>query len=292
MSNWFYYNEKGEKIAVTGGQLKGLAKTGLITPGTMVETEDGKTAPARKVKGLTFITPESTPSATAPPAPSQPVESEIYGLSKSKLSSERSMPNYLYTDENGTKYSLPKQRLQTLIDRGVITQNTPLETDTGQIGLAGQIPGLQFNTVFNPAMMPQNVSVPVAGEDEDEESTNATNPVPIFIGLGIGLFVLVVIVIGMSNSGGGSFTSLVGRWGDWSTKSGVSPESLVFSMELWKDGTGIADGDAVTWKTKGGRLYLTHSGTSRVTDWKYKISGSELTLINDKGDDLTLKRIK
>jgi hypothetical protein len=30
MSNWFYYNEKGEKIAVTGGQLKGLAKAGQI----------------------------------------------------------------------------------------------------------------------------------------------------------------------------------------------------------------------------------------------------------------------
>lgn len=39
---------------VTDGQLKGLAKTGRITPETMVETEDGKTALARKVKGLTF----------------------------------------------------------------------------------------------------------------------------------------------------------------------------------------------------------------------------------------------
>ena len=55
MSKWFYYNEQGEKIEVTGGQLKGLAKTGRITPGTLVETEDGKKAPAKKVKGLTFI---------------------------------------------------------------------------------------------------------------------------------------------------------------------------------------------------------------------------------------------
>ena len=54
MSKWFYYNESGEKIEVTGGQLKGLAKTGMITPDTIVETEEGKTAPARRVKGLTF----------------------------------------------------------------------------------------------------------------------------------------------------------------------------------------------------------------------------------------------
>ena len=54
MANWFYYNENGEKIEVIGGQLKDLAKQGVITPGTMIETEDGKTAPARRVKGLTF----------------------------------------------------------------------------------------------------------------------------------------------------------------------------------------------------------------------------------------------
>jgi len=54
MANWFYYNENGEKIQVTGDQLKGLAKAGLITPETIVETEEGKTARAGKVKGLTF----------------------------------------------------------------------------------------------------------------------------------------------------------------------------------------------------------------------------------------------
>ena len=64
MANWFYYDKKGEKISVSGGQLKGLAKAGVITPETIVETEDGKTAPARKVKGLTFVT---IPQETSPP---------------------------------------------------------------------------------------------------------------------------------------------------------------------------------------------------------------------------------
>ena len=56
MANWFYYDGNGQKQGpVTGGQLKGLAKAGMITPETVVETEEGKTAPARKVKGLTFV---------------------------------------------------------------------------------------------------------------------------------------------------------------------------------------------------------------------------------------------
>ena len=76
MSKWFYYNENGEKIEVTGGQLKGLAKAGMITPDTIVETEEGKTAPARKVKGLTFV--KSTPAQPALTPPS--VATESYGV--------------------------------------------------------------------------------------------------------------------------------------------------------------------------------------------------------------------
>ena len=67
MAIWYYYNEQGEKIEVSGGQLKGLAKAGLITPGTLVETEDGKQALAKKVKGLTFIASEAIPSEPTPP---------------------------------------------------------------------------------------------------------------------------------------------------------------------------------------------------------------------------------
>ena len=67
MANWYYYNESGEKIEVTGGQLKELAKTGMITPETIVETEDGKKARAGKVKGLTFAKSETEETVIAPP---------------------------------------------------------------------------------------------------------------------------------------------------------------------------------------------------------------------------------
>jgi len=82
MAKWYYYNEQHEKIEVTGGQLKGLAKIGKITPNTIVETEDGKTAPARRVKGLLFpellTTAERTqlPAVTSPAVTSPIVPSE------------------------------------------------------------------------------------------------------------------------------------------------------------------------------------------------------------------------
>jgi len=81
MSTWYYYDNDGQKQGpYSGGQLKWLAKNGKISSETVVETEEGKTAPARKVKGLTFIEaaqPKTSPApshntsnpfASAPPA--------------------------------------------------------------------------------------------------------------------------------------------------------------------------------------------------------------------------------
>ena len=60
-SIWCYTNENGERVRVTGGQLKGLAQKGLITPDTiveLVEPEQRRPRPARKVIGLF---PETAP---------------------------------------------------------------------------------------------------------------------------------------------------------------------------------------------------------------------------------------
>jgi hypothetical protein len=72
MSTWFYYDGDGQKQGpYNGGQLKWLAKNGKITQETIVETEEGKTAPARKVKGLTFGETEQpkTPPSAEPDKP-------------------------------------------------------------------------------------------------------------------------------------------------------------------------------------------------------------------------------
>ena len=62
------------------------------------------------------------------------------------------MPNYFYTDSNGQKQGLVSDdQLQALAAQGVINANTPLETEGGHKGTAGQIPGLKFNTAPPPS---------------------------------------------------------------------------------------------------------------------------------------------
>ena len=142
---------------------------GQITPETIIETEDGKTAPARKVKGLTFA--ESVP----------PIDTEVYGLAQPpkspattnpftspkpgkqshtetnpfvavspavKAVEVEEHPYYFYINASGNKRGpYNEQQLQGFADRNFIVSTTPLETEGGHKGLAGQIPGLKFNNV-------------------------------------------------------------------------------------------------------------------------------------------------
>ena len=95
MSSWFYYDNDGQKRGpITGGQLKGLAKAGLITPETTVETEGGKTAPARKVKGLTFVE-KMQPQAVS--VPTQPAT--IAPAQKPAVSPVKKHPNPLVSSD-------------------------------------------------------------------------------------------------------------------------------------------------------------------------------------------------
>ncbi|GHT43506.1 hypothetical protein FACS189443_7130 [Planctomycetales bacterium] len=47
---------------------------------------------------------------------------------------------FFFTDSNGTRQEVS----QTLVNQGIITRETPIESDRGQKGMARQIPGLQF----------------------------------------------------------------------------------------------------------------------------------------------------
>ena len=86
----------------------------IVTPKTMVETEEGKQAPAKRVKGLTF-------------ADALPIEEAV---------------NFFYTDANGQKQQIDYQHLRLLVAQRVIMPDTLLETEKGHKGLAGQIPDL------------------------------------------------------------------------------------------------------------------------------------------------------
>lgn len=67
MDKFYYHGESGQKNGpVNARQLRTLAKTGQILRETIIETEEGKKCPARKVQGLVFgtesLVPENEPS--------------------------------------------------------------------------------------------------------------------------------------------------------------------------------------------------------------------------------------
>ena len=63
MADWYYYNASGEKVGpVRGRDLKRLIQEGTITPDTTIEDSAGRTAPAKKVKGLPFAEATLVPS--------------------------------------------------------------------------------------------------------------------------------------------------------------------------------------------------------------------------------------
>lgn len=70
------------------------------------------------------------------------------------------MANFFYIDANGQKQGdVTDQQLKELAAQGVITPTTPLETDTGHKGTAGQIPGL-FAAAPSPFAQPAQVTEP------------------------------------------------------------------------------------------------------------------------------------
>ncbi|MGL4943773.1 MAG: NINE protein [Thermoguttaceae bacterium] len=80
--------------------------------------------------------------------------------------------NFFTFDANGQKQGpVNIQQLQSLVAQGIITTTTPLETDTGHKGTAGQIPGLF--TAAHP-----NFAQPVQAAATNLFCTNCGNPVP------------------------------------------------------------------------------------------------------------------
>lgn len=77
MSNWFYYNQSGERIGpVTTATLKLLCQQGVVTSETVIENTGGRTIVAGKVRGLEFPTLlRASKMVVAPPE-----SSEVYGV--------------------------------------------------------------------------------------------------------------------------------------------------------------------------------------------------------------------
>jgi len=80
----------------------------------------------------------------------------------------------------------------------------------------------------------------------------------------------------------GGTSALVGRW---ALEPGQPTRNNIEEMDLLKDGTGIVDGQGITWKVDNGRFYVTHPMLA--ASWEYKVTGGKLILTDDKGTSLT-----
>jgi len=157
MAKWHYYDENDNKVGpVRGRELKGLAKAGLVTRNTVVETEEGVTIPAKWIQGLKFaetpsIDEESItfpvagevydlvplPPESSPPIgtnPFTPIEDTSAANSKAKWSYHK----------DGEKINVTSRQLKRLAKEGLITQDTIVEDTEGESAPAKFVKGLKF----------------------------------------------------------------------------------------------------------------------------------------------------
>ena len=105
------------------------------------------------------------------------------------------MPNFFYFDQFNQKQGpVNDQQLKELAAQGAIGPQTPLETDTGHQGTAGQIPGLFPVVPPQPHAAPP--SAPVASSEESFLSATAASgrSAMNFISSALGLLLAVTLV--------------------------------------------------------------------------------------------------
>lgn len=133
MPNWFYYDVNGKKRGpINSAQLKSLADSQVINRNINIETEDGRKGKAGQIKGL-FPTGESY--SVQSPSPNASVSNQ-------KVSSGNpSFPRkWFYYDVNGIRQGpLTDEQVKSLINSGIISRDTFLETINGQRGKAGEV---------------------------------------------------------------------------------------------------------------------------------------------------------
>ena len=81
------------------------------------------------------------------------------------------MPNFFYLDKNNQKQGpLTPAQVKTLADKGIITPNTPMMTDTGKRGLAKQLPGL-----FAAPVLPHRAPKTLTERSTETQSLDCAN---------------------------------------------------------------------------------------------------------------------
>ena len=183
---WYYYTDKnGGRRGVTAEQLVGLAKDGKITPDTIIETDNGKKAPAGKVKGLTF------PSVGQP----ETKKSELHSPVHSKDSKM-----YYYFDNGGLiQGAITLEQLKELARQGTIKPKTTIRYDAGKFVLAETMEGLVFGAAQPKPVMQPPIRKPLPSKTERREPSEVI----------VSKVKRTIPQNTMANNNGGGFTALV-----------------------------------------------------------------------------------
>jgi len=149
---YFYYNDEGEKRGgFSGKEIKALAKSGLIKPDTVIETEDGKKYKAVGIGGVEFGSEEkkeSTPDAVdvkAIPVPSVANANTNVNQNSSVTTSDLVQSLYYYYNRIGDQrgpYTIENIMARAL--SGAITPDTVIELEGGRKYRAEEIGGIEF----------------------------------------------------------------------------------------------------------------------------------------------------
>lgn len=73
---------------------------------------------------------------------------------------------------------------------------------------------------------------------------------------------------------GGSGNPLVGNW---TFQGGDGPNAYFYTITIRADGTGVINGESMSWSTSGGSLILQSSRWGQL-NYRYSVSGNTLTL--------------
>ena len=209
MSTWYYYDNDGNKQGpVSGGQLKGLAKTGKITPGTMVENIAGKAAPARKMKGLTFV------SAEQPLANSKlPAEEYQFQIKAPPIVAQ-------VNPENAVSAPLPVSDLFCTNCGNRVSEQAVACISCG----AKPIGHRKFCRHCAATLNPEQVVCVKCGGALDAYATNNLFKIPSFFQLGVGRIVVLVAIFLM-------LFSFCLKWSFWYYSANIFTGEMYYNIQ-------------------------------------------------------------
>lgn len=218
--DWYYYDINNVKIGpITVKQLKQLAMQGLITPDTIIENTNGRTAVAGKV-GLVFPKPAEAPLAEVhepvTPAPStepnpflsNPMIAESpfvidnpFVNAPPALASTEPANWYYYTTDKQRIGPITANQLKQLAATGLITPKTLIENINGGQNTADKLRGLTFSTTASAGSQQIENPIKKGGESRSLFGTweqNKRQALTLIVSLAI--LACVLIAIGWINN--------------------------------------------------------------------------------------------